>query len=138
MISQEPIKGEAKITFLVNREYTSITVEDSKSGMRILELILTPQQLSEALSRLSNTRCQAEIYVDSAHKWGKKLETKKYEFSIGNPGITEDREKLAISILDKTDLGEWEYDSYLRSRDSFFQKDGEQWARVMLRRWVNE
>ena len=55
MIKGNPIKIKGAITFLVNPGDTTIRIEDKNSGLLIMEISLTDDQLVKALSRLANT-----------------------------------------------------------------------------------
>lgn len=60
---------EARITFLVGAESTTITLHDMKSGSAFAEIKLTPIQLSQALSRLSYTNCEINLFgLDKLNK----------------------------------------------------------------------
>lgn len=139
MTAGKPLKISAAITLLVNQDSTSITVEDRDSGLTVCELSLTPEQLSSALSRLSNTRCDGVVYTDNFDKLGKKMEVLPYEFDllIGGSSYTNTKyEEVARKILSETDFGEWEPDLYFGSRGTFFTKDGNVWCRINKRRWI--
>lgn len=139
MIKGNPIKIKGAITFLVNPGDTTIRIEDKNSGLLIMEISLTDDQLVKALSRLANTPCAIELH-GGMDKWGKKLRVSTYEFKISDRTIYESREKLArdtLELLKKKDpiFNEWEPDGYFSSQNSFFSKDGGEWARVTIRKW---
>jgi hypothetical protein len=77
------------------------------------------------------------LEVNGLDKVGKKHENKTYEFEIGDID-KRDEERLwlaAIRSLGKDDLHEWTPDKYFRSQNTFFQKDGKNYARCTIRSW---
>lgn len=130
-----------KITLLVSQESTSIEVKDSVSGITFLSVTLTPQQLSSALSRLSYTDCEVEVY--GLDKLGKTQEVENFEFEMPNDldrwkGIDFDKKikMICFAALIDAKKEDWESDNYYRSQNSFFDKDGKKFARVTIRRWI--
>lgn len=127
---------DPRITILVNQEYTTIELYDAEAGCHLFEIKLTPAQLSSALSRLSHTKCQAEIF--NADKVNKKMEINKLIFNIdGIDRYAKDsKKKLSEQAIINCPDG-WEPDNYFGSQDSFFEDNGHRYARVTIRRWVN-
>lgn len=128
------MKLEGRISVLINQDGTTIEVEDENANARFLKITLTPEQLSAALSRQMAVEC--EIEVRGLEKIGKKHENKRFEFEIPSDLASSRNEselqKLAQSLL--TDG--WIAERYFSSQDSFFKKDGVQYARCTIRRWV--
>jgi hypothetical protein len=128
------MKLEGRISVLINRDGTTIEVEDKNANARFLKITLTPEQLSAALSRQMAVEC--EIEVKGLEKIGKKHENKRFEFEIPSDLASSRNEnelqKLAQSLL--TDG--WIAERYFSGQDSFFKKDGVQYARCTIRRWV--
>ena len=52
------MKINGKITILINQEYTRIELRDDDASTTFVEIKLTPEQLSMALSRLAFTPCK--------------------------------------------------------------------------------
>lgn len=127
----------SKISIFVNADSTTIELIDEDSSITFARIKLTPEQLSQALSRLSHTKCECQVV--GLDKLGKKMENKKYEFEIGDC----DRRNfdalhdLAIRSLAENNMSDWEAERYFQSQDSFFKKDKTEYARVTIRRWVN-
>lgn len=131
---------KGNITILVDGNGARIEVEDESSGIRFLKINLSAEQFMACLGRLANVECDLEL--QGLEQVGKALEVGEYEFKIPaelyshrytNRNFFDDAaQELAQSQL--TDG--WIADSYFGSQGSFFQKDGEQWARVTIRRWV--
>jgi hypothetical protein len=128
------MKLEGRISVLINRDGTTIEVEDENANARFLKITLTPEQLSAALSRQMAVEC--EIEVKGLEKIGKKHENKRFEFEIPSDLVSSRNEnelqKLAQSLLNDG----WIAERYFSSQDSFFKKDGVQYARCTIRRWV--
>lgn len=123
-----------KITFLVGREETTIEITDTNSGVLFCKVTLTPEQLCSALSRLSLTECS--IKVVGLDKVGKKHEHKEFEFEI--PRKDMDKKELgnySQIIINKEGEG-WISDKYFGSQNSFFRKDGKDFARTIARRYI--
>ena len=133
---RKPLQGkldvQARITFLVNREGTTIEIRDDSSLAPIATVTLTAEQLSEALSRLSDVRCKAELYPDETWKWGKKHCNEEFVFEI--PKGLSDKKKLA-EIAESIKPEGVELDEHYSSRGSTFEKDGKYYARTVARSW---
>ena len=129
------MKLEGRISILVNREYTTIEVEDSNASTRFLNIKLTPEQLSACLSRQACVPC--EIELKGIEKLGKKHEYKSFEFEIPKKmtSYNHDAKKLQKLAQSKLENG-WIADGYFNSQDSFFDKDGKHFARCVIRRWI--
>ncbi|MFA5299684.1 MAG: hypothetical protein WC389_15985 [Lutibacter sp.] len=126
---------DAKITFLINRESTTIELYDPVAYVTFLEIKLTPEQLSSALSRLGHTPCT--VIVEHLEAIGKKRETKNIEFPM--PSLYEYNKQQAIAkelAIQNTPEG-WEPDLYFGSRESFFKKGEQQYARTQIMHWID-
>ena len=69
-------------------------------------------------------------------KIGKKHENKYFEFEIAYSKSKEDLTLACNEALFQQGMHEWEADNYYGSQNSFFSKDGKDYARVVIRRWV--
>lgn len=127
------MKIDGKISIRVECDYTSIEVRDDNACTTFLEVILTPLQLSSALSRLSNTECSLEL--NGLDRVGKKHENKTFEFPIKYSDSQSDLELACNEALFEKAMFEWIPDHYYRSQNTFFRKGDEKWARVIIRRW---
>lgn len=126
---------EAKITFLVNREYTEIEIHDAKANVTFVKVRLTPAQLSSMMSQLSRTDCECEVMdLDIV---GKTHENTDFVFELPSKGLKENEVfSICRAALKARGMEEWEPDNYFRSQGSFFQKDGKQYARATIRRYI--
>lgn len=124
----------AQITILINRDYTTIELFDKDASTTIVEIKLTPEQLSSALSRLSHTDCKAELH--NIERAGKKHECKSFEFEISK-SLRGSQHAEELSNLAQSHLSDgWLAESYFASQNSFFERDGKQYARCTIRRWI--
>ena len=128
------MKIKGKIPILINLEYTTIEIKDADAGFTFCEIQLSPEQLSSVLSRLGQVPCVIDLH--GLDKIGKKMENTKFEFEIPvelrGSNHSEELHKIATSLLSDG----WQADTLFQSQDSFFQKDGKQYARCTIRRWV--
>jgi len=127
------MKLKGKISILINREYTTIEIEDDNANARFLTIKLTPEQLSEALSRTMCVDC--EIEVRGLEKVGKTHENKTFEFEIPKE-LASSRNSDKLQELSQSLLTDgWISEGYFSSQNSFFMKDDKQMARCTIRRW---
>jgi hypothetical protein len=130
----------AKINFFVNRDFTEIEIFDSESSTQLCHIKLTPEQFSSALSRMGYTDCSVEVFENTFSKLNKKMENKRFSFEIPKmPGyMKETRDKELAALADAACPEGWESDNYFGSQESFFTKDGKNYASVIIRRWVDQ
>ena len=124
----------AAITILINGEYTEIELIDRTSGVRLAIAKLTPEQLSKALGRLAYTPCEIEVSSEF-DKLNKTMIVDKLVFPFKYDGIYKERELLAAEEAKKHTPEGWEADNYFNSQNSFFSKDGQQFASCTIRKW---
>ncbi len=135
------MKIKGKISILIGSDRTTIKLFDEDAYVTFASVTLTPEQLSEALSRLANTECELEL--KGLDKLGKKMEHKQFVFEVPGQQSSwqlrnfEELTGVAQSILDNENEG-WICEGYFGARDSFFEKDGKKYARCIVRRWVNK
>jgi hypothetical protein len=128
------MKLEGKITVLISRDETKIMVKDPIANVTFLTVILTPEQLSEALSRQSHTDCEIEVF--GLDKIGKKHENKTFEFEIPCELASSKHEEELRKIAQRQLVDGWTAQGYFGSQDSFFKKgDGKCYARCTIRKW---
>lgn len=126
-----------KITMLINRKYTEIEIIDSDANTTIAKVKLTPEQLSAILSREGYVDC--ECTTGELSRIGKKHEHKQFEFEIIDSEVKNNESLLLLACneaLSQQGMAEWIPDKYFRSHGSFFTKDGKDYARATIRRWV--
>jgi len=131
---------KGNITILVDGNGARIEVEDESSGIRFLKINLSAEQFMACLGRLYMVKCDLELR--GLDQIGKTLEVGNHEFKVpaeiyelkwdDRQRFNQEMEELAQDGL----MDGWIPDNYFESQGSFFKKDGEQWARVTIRRWV--
>lgn len=127
---------QGKISILINRESTTIEIIDDDASVTFAKITLTPEQLSSALSRMAHTRCNIE--VNGLDKVGKTMINKKHEFDIHGIDIDYNKRSEILSEIIKETLPEgWVPDNYFGSQDTFFKKDGRDYARTTIRQWID-
>lgn len=136
MIAGTSINVTGRVTFLINQDYTVIEINDDTSGALVASLKLSPQQLSQALSRLVDTRCNLEIYTGAADKWGKTHEVQEFVFELPDDTPISDRKEIAKKIAKDTCSQGWKPDLEFSYQNSFFTKNKKDFARTIMRRWV--
>lgn len=124
---------DPSITILVNAEYTEIELIDRKSSSIFAKIRLTPEQLSSALSRLAWTKCEIDVY--NLDRLNKQHENKEFVFEMP-PCDYKSQDAIARKTAIKLCPEGWESDGYFGAQGSFFTKDGKDYARVTIRRWV--
>jgi hypothetical protein len=135
------MKIKGNISMRIDRHSTTIEIRDDNACTTFLEISLTPEQLSEVLSRLAYVKCELEI--NDLHKIGKTMEHKSFSFEISGKDHGDhymDRGKKLTEISQKLldDEGEgFISDGYFTSQDSFKEIDDNSWmAKCTARRWV--
>jgi len=130
------ILENAKITFLINENGATIELKDSNSAISFARIKLNVKQLCAAMGRIAYTPCEVELF--GLDKVGKKLGIDRLEFEIPQKWIQGKRiSNAALNQLALKACPEgWEHDNRFGSQSSFFSKDGKEYARVTIRRWV--
>jgi hypothetical protein len=129
---------EGAISIIINEDETRIEIKDRRSNITFAKVKLTPKQLSLALSRMMYVDC--EIQTHGLKNVGKKHVWQKWEFKIPEDLLasryhSDFEEQLNSYAYEKCPRG-WVPDNYYGSKESFFVRDGEDWARVTVRKWV--
>ena len=125
------MKIEGQISIRFDKSGLTIEVYDKNSSITFLEASLNPEDSCAALGRLFMVPCVLD--VKGLDKIGKKHENSTHEFEIPDRRI--DKEVLYKLAVESCPDG-WKPDNYFNSQNSFFQKDGKQFARCTIRRWV--
>ena len=126
---------DARISILIGSESTTIELIDNTSSITFASVTLTPEQLSNALSRVTYTPCQ--IDVKGLDKLNKKMVNKYHEFEIPKDIPYSDKNKILSDIIKDTLPDGWISDNYFSSQNTFFKKDGKDYARTTIRQWVD-
>ena len=130
---------EGNIDLLVGHDGTTITIRDGLSSKPIIQVKLTPEQLSQALSRQAYTPCTFEYFHANHDKIGKKMENKHHSVKLppelSKHGWRDNKEALDEFVLKNTPEG-WIPDLYYGSQNSFYWQDEEKYVRFIIRRYV--
>lgn len=119
------------------REYISIRVKDHTSKVRFLEIEIDLDEFTKALTGMGETPCN--IKCRNLNKVGRELISKNVEVEMGDDWPTSTSKSLAnqrvLKLIEKTGK-DWIIFSGFSSQNSFFKRDGKNYARTSLRRWV--
>lgn len=126
------IKGSLLLS--INKGRTRIEVEDEKGNVTFLEIHLDSIQFNELMA---GHYVKCTLNLRGLEKVGKVHENKTFEFELPEEliGYNVDRNLIYQHALKVAPKG-WEPDNYFGSQSSFFQKDGNNFARTVIRRWV--
>ena len=133
----------ASIDILVSCDTTTINIRDNDARILFASVKISPEQLSQAFSRQAFTKVLS-CDIMNIDKIGKKHECKEFIFKVPkeycptykDANIEKIKSLICFDALKKQGLGDWEPDISFSSRDSFFKKDGVDYARTTIRRWV--
>lgn len=129
------IKGE--VTFLLNTDGAKIEVYDQDANVCILKIDIGPEEVLKMLGRQGHVKCDARVYDNNFAKIGKTHENKDFVFEIENRPYSarySDQELKELADSQLTDG--WVSDCYFGSQNSRFTKDGKEYARAVIRRWI--
>ncbi len=129
---------DSRITILVSESGTTIEIIDGNAATTFCKVFLTPIQFSQALSRLSHTKC--EIEVSSLDRVGKIHQNETFIFKIPKELRSSTKSKELLELckenLVKCDMGDWIPDSYFSSQNTFSEKEGQCYAQTTIRSWI--
>ena len=122
-------------SFSSGKEIISLTVKDVSSKIRFLELEIKLDDFAKILTGLSEVEC--DMKIRGLEFVGKKKEMKNFEFLVGVQEYS-NRKESAFSIAKGLVQSGWFVREYFDSKGSFFIKDGEDWARTIIYRYVSD
>lgn len=122
----------SKPIFSTGEKKLSISITDRKSSSLIFEAYFPLDQLAEMLLGVG-ARGEGKVYTGD--HIGKQLKVDKITFPIPDCDYGE-RKAIAIKEAEKYTPEGWVADQYYGSQDSFYQQDGQYWARVNIRTYV--
>jgi hypothetical protein len=128
------INGE--ITLLMSEEGMTIELYDSDAKIAFLRIELDQKQTCKALSRVAYTNCKnVEIY--GIKNVGKIREVKELVFDM--PESTwSNRKEVAQNKVHQMCPDGWVPETRFSSQDSFFAKEGINYARTIIMHWVDK
>lgn len=128
---------DGRVSLLVSGESTTLEVYDKNAASMIIKVEFTPEEFCSMLGRVAMVAADVKVY--DLTKVGKSHQHKSFEFeileSMANQKNAEILSSIAQAHLDEEGEG-WIADKYFGAKNSFFKKDGVQFARVVARRWV--
>lgn len=131
------MKINGSISIFFNTNGLIIKAYDRDAGIEFVEIKLSQEQVCAAFSRFNRTPCEA-IELRGFENVGKRIEKKQFEFPISSHlDKWRDLSVVAEIARDICPVG-WTPDCYFEPKDSFFEKDGEPWARCYISRWVDK
>lgn len=122
-------------TWSDGRKAIVISVEDDDAGIQFLELEMSLEDFAECVTGLHG--CDANMKFRGLENVGKKQERDTIEFKMPDCSYKE-QEKIAYEQAKLNTPEGWIASSYFGSEGSFFTKDGENWARTSIHRWVEK
>jgi len=126
---------DCRISIFVGRDSTTIELHDRDANIQFADVTLTNDQLASALSRSAYTECECEVH--GLHNVGKKREQKELVFELPkDTRFSVDSKEKACELARKSCPDGWEPVLYFNSQNSFFTKDGKEFARTIMIRWV--
>lgn len=129
------MKINADITIISDRDGVRIEIRDRDASVMMIKLDLSSKQFTSAIGRLAHTEVRdCEVY--GLDKIGKRQETDTLEFCLDvDKWVDKTKNQARKKVIENCPEG-WEPDMNFGSQDSFFNKDGKEWARTTIRRWV--
>lgn len=118
-----------------------LELHDRLAGRPLLKITMSAVEWVTAMSRLGYVDCDVELLnIELANK---KMEHRQMEFMLSedtpNYQYGQDSEfyKSVYAQAERSCPEGWVVSAYFQSQDSFFNKDGQRWARGTIRRWVD-
>ena len=129
------MKIDGQITFLINRENTTIELRDKNAAIVFAKLELNAHQTIDILSRLSDVECKIEL--NALEFLGKKHECKNFTFEIPKSLYMKRNNKSDLVEIANNKLTDgWVAEPYFSSQNSFSRKDEKFYATCTIRRWL--
>ena len=130
------MKGKITISrpsYGCGKEKININILDCLSRQRFLTVEIDYGVFAQALTGLSELSC--DINVRNLSRVGMKKETKDFELLMPK-GSFNDKDIAKKLALENEPEG-WEVSLYFDSQNSFFDRNGERWARTTVSRWTD-
>ncbi|MHA1739245.1 MAG: hypothetical protein ACTSWD_11715 [Candidatus Heimdallarchaeota archaeon] len=116
-----------------DRKKIKITVRDPHARIRFLDLEIGLSEFAECITGLSERDC--DISTRGLDKIGKIRETKDLIFEIPRASYHMTNTELESIAKSNTPDG-WECSNYFGSKDSFFQKGDQHFAKTTINKWT--
>lgn len=115
--------------------YIRIAVRDDDACIEFLELKISLENFSEALTGLGNTEC--EMVTRGLENVGKLREQDTLVFPMPESDYS-NRKEVAAFVAQKQAPEGWTADSYFDSQDSFQTINDVEMAKTQILRWVDK
>ena len=127
---------EGKITMLFGEDGLKIEVWDGTASIMFAKIKIEPEQTLQAFSRLACVPCKTEVF--GLDKVGKKMISENFIFEVPRYGLIPWKEReAAVGEIAKKECPEgWEPGLYFNGQNSFFEKNGQNFARTYIKKWV--
>lgn len=116
-------------------EVISIRLVDDDAGIEFVQVEVELAAFSDCLTGLADTDCEFE--VRGLENVGKRIERETIEFLMPDCEFG-NRKSVAKEEAMKVTPEGWTPKLYFGSQDSFFQREGKDYARTHIVRWVNK
>ena len=132
------IKGTVSINRLsgLSEPTIQITVTDEDARVEFLQLRMTLDAFARCVTGQSMIECN--LKVRGLKNVGKVYEQRPLEFQLKQRNYGNNRKSNAIKKADHLTPDGWTASHYFGSQNSFFTKNGENWARTYMYRWVDK
>lgn len=124
-----------KITMLFNKDGLSLKIKDAASGITFLRAALTSEQVMAAFSQQGLVDFEFEAM--GLDKVGKQIQRDTLVFEMPEKYAWKDRDNIAEKLAVESCPEGWEPQLYFGSRNSFFQRDGREFGRIQIVKWVD-
>lgn len=122
-------------TLTINTVDDKVKIEISEGRNEVLTLTVQSSEFLRALGRLGNVAC-LEATLLRPEIAGRRQEHQDLEFPLPDGTDLGTRQQAAREAGMRLCPEGWTADLYFGSRNSFFTREGKQWARTIIRRWV--
>lgn len=125
---------EGNITVRFDPNGVKIELEDVVANSKIASIDIDVPAFMRILSGLSYIPCKIDIL--NIDKIGKKHENKEFRFPIPKELASSSHKEKLTRMAQSLLLDEWIADDYFGSQDSFSFKDGQWFAKCIIRRYI--
>ena len=116
-----------------NEEWIEIRIQDSLSSLEFVTVKMSCEDFAKALTGMGS--CPGIGVVSGLDRVGKVHENDTITFILPQNTDFKNKKEIASQMALEACPKGWEPDLYFASQNSFFMKDGREWARCTIRRW---
>lgn len=114
-----------------NAPKIEIALTDKASEIEFVSATLSLEAMMQAITGKDYVPVDIKVRLLNV---GRKLEVSNLEFEM--PADNPCNKAIAADLAELALTDDWESDGYFCAQNSFFNKDGKPYARVTIRRWV--